>query len=47
MNASDYWQIFMETGAPEMYLLYHNARKLEKRHVLDDSGAGPAGNDIQ
>lgn len=42
MKASDYWQMFMETGAPELYLLYHNALKMEKSHVLDDSGSGPA-----
>ncbi len=43
MKSSDYWQIFMETGAPEFYLMYHNARKTELAHVLDDSGIGPAG----
>jgi len=42
MKASDYWQMFLETGAPEMYLLYHNARKMESSNVLDDSGTGPA-----
>ena len=25
MDAKDYWQIFMETGAPEFYLLYKEA----------------------
>lgn len=47
MNASDYWQMFMETGAPELYLLYNNAKKMETTHVLDDSGAGPAGHQLQ
>lgn len=47
MNASDYWQIFMETGAPEMYLFYHKARKMESGNVLDDSGTGPAGYSLQ
>jgi hypothetical protein len=40
MKASDYWQIFLDTGAPEMYLFYQNARKMESNHVLDDSGTG-------
>ncbi len=47
MLAQDYWQMFMETGVPEYYLLYNNARKMEKSHVLDDSGAGTAGHSLQ
>ena len=46
MKASDYWQIFLDTGAPEMYLFYHNARKMENDHVLDDSGIGIAGHQL-
>ena len=42
MNSQDYWQMFLETGAPEMYLLYHKAQKMEKTNVLDGSGSGPA-----
>ena len=38
MNATDYWNFFMETGAPEYYLLYQNALKMEGNHVLDDTG---------
>ena len=38
MNARDYWTIFMETGAPEMYLLFHHARRREEAYVSDDSG---------
>ena len=26
MNAMDYWQLFLETGAPEAYLLYNQAK---------------------
>ena len=47
MNAQNYWQIFLETGAPEMYLLYNQARKMEEGHVLDDPGAGAAGHSLQ
>lgn len=47
MNAYDYWQIFLETGAPEMYLLYNNAKKMENIHVLEDSGVGSARNQFQ
>ena len=47
MNAQDFWQMFLETGAPELYLLYNNARKMEKTHVLDDSGPGASGHTLQ
>ena len=47
MEAKDYWQIFLETGAPEMYLLYNNAKKMETENVFDDSGTGPAGHQLQ
>ena len=47
MDSRDYWQIFMETGAPEMYLLYNTAKKMETTHVLDNSGTGSAGNKLQ
>lgn len=47
MNAQDYWQMFLETGAPELYLLFNNARKMETNHVLDDSGSGASGHSLQ
>ena len=43
MDAANYWQLFMETGAPEMYLLYQQALKSEGDHVSDSSGHRPAG----
>ena len=47
MNAQDYWQMFMDTGAPEFYLLYNNARKTENANVLDSSGPCAAGDSLQ
>ena len=47
MTSKDYWQVFMETGAPEMYLLYQQARKLEENHVSDHPGDRPAGYGLQ
>lgn len=47
MRASDYWQLFVETGAPELYLMYNNARKMETTHVYDDPSAGSAGHQLQ
>ena len=47
MMAMDYWQLFLETGAPEAYLLYSNQRKTEAKHVYDDSGYCSAGHGLQ
>ena len=47
MRAADYWNIFMETGAPEMYLMYTKALKMEENHVFDDTGAGGSGHGLQ
>ena len=47
MKAQDYWQLFMETGAPELYLIYHSARKMEMSDVFESSGAGTAGYNVQ
>ena len=47
MNAQDYWQVFLETGAPEMYILYNKAQKMEKTHVSDRSGIGSQSHSIQ
>ena len=47
MNAKNYWELFMETGAPEMYLLYQQARKMEEYHVSDHPGDRPEGYGLQ
>ena len=47
MNASDYWTLFLETGAPEAYLSYLTTRRMEKDHVFDSSGHRPEGFGIQ
>ncbi len=47
MNAKDYWQLFLETGAPEAYLLYSKQMKLEDNYVLDDPGYRPQSNRLQ
>ena len=47
MTSQDYWQIFLETGAPEMYLLYQNARKMEMSNVPDNTGSGAPGHSLQ
>lgn len=47
MDASVLWQIFLETGAPEMYLLYHAVVKAEEKHVSNDPGYCPASYRLQ
>ncbi len=47
MKASDYWQLFLDTGAPEAYLLYQNALKMEENYVSDDPGHCATGYGLQ
>ena len=47
MTSQDYWQMFLETGAPELYLLYNKARKTEMTYVSDNPGPGAAGHSLQ
>ena len=47
MNARDYWSLFLETGAPEAYILYNRALKMEAKDVPEDSGSGAAGHGLQ
>ncbi len=46
MKAFDFWQLFLDTGAPEAYLMY-KSKKMEGRYVPDDSGDSPAYNGLQ
>lgn len=46
MNTQQLWQTFLETGAPEVYLLYHHAKKVENSNVPDSTGPGSAGNTL-
>ena len=47
MEIREIWNLFLETGAPEAYLLYRNACRMEVKDVSDDSGIGTAGNRLQ
>lgn len=47
MMSQDYWQMFLETGAPELYLLYNNAKKQESAHVFDHQRSGYSGSQLQ
>ena len=47
MYANELWQLFLETGAPEAYLMYSKQRKSEDSYVFDGSGYRPEGNRLQ
>ena len=47
MDAQAFWQMFLDTGAPEMYLLYNKVRKMEDVHVSENSGSCAACNELQ
>lgn len=38
MNSAFYWDLFMETGAPEIYLCYQEAKRSEEKYVSDSTG---------
>ncbi len=38
MRSRELWRAFLDTGAPELYLLYSKARQAEDDYVSDDSG---------
>ena len=46
MNTQQLWQTFLETGAPEVYLLYNQAKKVETKDVFNGAGAGTSRNTI-
>jgi CHASE3 domain sensor protein len=45
MEAENLWRCFLETGAPEYYLLY-KAAKAEGTHVFENPGACAAGGSV-
>ena len=47
MNATQLWQTFWETGSPEVYLLYNQARKQEKENVPESAGVGASRDRLQ
>lgn len=47
MNANDYWQLFLETGAPEAYLMYARVLKTEESHVPEHHCPGAESQRLQ
>ena len=40
-------QLFLETGSPEAYLMYNEAKRLEQSHVPQHKGPGDSGHTLQ
>ena len=46
MDSSFFWEVFLETGAPEMYVYYQEAKRSEEAYVSDSTGLSAACNTI-
>lgn len=47
MEATEYWKLFMESGRPEVYIMYAQALKTEGSYVSENAGAGPTDQRLQ
>lgn len=47
MDAKEYWKLFLETGAPEVYMMYTQALKTEGRYVSEHNGFGTESQRLQ
>lgn len=47
MDSHSLWLAFLDTGAPEMYLLYSKLKRQEESNVSDNPGVGSSGNQLQ
>ena len=47
MRSRELWQAILDTGAPELYVLYSKAREAEANYVFDNSGTCITGHQLQ
>ena len=47
MDAREYWKLFLETGAPEIYMMYTKALQTEETHVPEHHSAGSESQRLQ
>lgn len=47
MDAKEIWDLFLETGAPEVYMMYTRALKSEGNHVPEHHSLGAESQPIQ
>ena len=46
MNPDGIWQVFIETGSPEVYLIYNRVRNTEENNVFNDPRSGATGHGL-
>ena len=46
MQSQEYWKLFLETGIPEVYLMFNSTRKMEKENAYNNSGVGTSGHPL-
>ncbi len=47
MRSKDYWELFLQTGAPAYYLSYQALRRMEDGDVSQNTGACTAPDGVQ
>ena len=47
MKSEMFWQLFLKTGSPEAYLMYHDAKRMEQTHVLENEWSCGSGHTLQ
>ena len=47
MKAIDYWNLFLDTGAPECYLMFQKVRRTEGENVFEDTRPCAPANGVQ
>ncbi len=47
MNSHFFWNVFIQTGAPEAYLLYQRAKRMEDVYVPDNQSLSAEGEGIR
>lgn len=46
MDSKFFWEVFLDTGAPEMFVYYQEAKRSEEAYVSDSAGVGSPCNTI-
>ena len=47
MRSDLYWQLFLQTGSPEAYLMFNEARRMEQSYVPQYQRPGGPGRTLQ
>lgn len=47
MKSEMCWQLFLETGSPEAYLMYNEAKRMEQSYVSEHKGLGGTSHTLQ